>query len=395
MADEVKYLVGGEIAEVKPLPPFDEVVCNFLAEVSEEIFRDKECKPYSDITAVAFWFRRGNVMRLKKHRADDFIRLGRGIAFHITPSNIPVQFIFSYAFGLLSGNANIVRVTSKEFPQIDLLCNVLNRVLSREEFSAVRKLTGIVRYGRESGMTAEYSAKCNVRLIWGGDETIADIRKNPLPPRGIDITFADRYSIAFLNSDAVLRASDAELNRLAKNFYNDTFLMDQNACSSPQLILWSKDGSEDSAKEKFWGAVERIVRDQYDLTASAASEKYTDFCRNAIRFADSGELIRHDNYIYRAKVRQLFEGIENLRGKFGLFYEFDINDLSELDGVVSEKFQTLTYFGFEPRGLASTVAENSWLGIDRIVPIGKALDLIDIWDGFDLINQMSRIIYFE
>ena len=171
--------------------------------------------------------------------------------------------------------------------------------------------------------------------------------------------------------------------------------MDQNACSSPQLLLWSKDGSEDSAKEKFWGAVERIVRDQYDLTAAAASEKYTDFCRNAIRFADSGELIRHDNYIYRAKVRQLFEGIENLRGKFGLFYEFDINDLSELDGVVSEKFQTLTYFGFEPRGLASIVAENSWLGIDRIVPIGKALDLTDIWDGFDLINQMSRIIYFE
>jgi hypothetical protein len=32
------------------------------------------------------------------------------------------------------------------------------------------------------------------------------------------------------------------------------------------------------------------------------------------------------------------------------------------------------------------------LGIDRIVPIGKTLDFSLNWDGYDLINQMSRII---
>jgi hypothetical protein len=30
------------------------------------------------------------------------------------------------------------------------------------------------------------------------------------------------------------------------------------------------------------------------------------------------------------------------------------------------------------------------VGIDRIVPMGKAMDFALIWDGYDLIRQMSR-----
>ena len=67
----------------------------------------------------------------------------------------------------------------------------------------------------------------------------------------------------------------------------------------------------------------------------------------------------------------------------------------DLKGVVNEKYQTLTYFGFSAKELADIVSKNHWLGIDRIVPVGKALDIGVIWDGYDLIGQMSRIIYFE
>jgi hypothetical protein len=31
-------------------------------------------------------------------------------------------------------------------------------------------------------------------------------------------------------------------------------------------------------------------------------------------------------------------------------------------------------------------------GIDRVVPVGKALDIGVIWDGYDLIRSMSRIV---
>ena len=38
---------------------------------------------------------------------------------------------------------------------------------------------------------------------------------------------------------------------LAQNFYNDTYAVDQNACSSPHLMLW-KGKSKIIAKKKFW-----------------------------------------------------------------------------------------------------------------------------------------------
>ncbi len=45
-------------------------------------------------------------------------------------------------------------------------------------------------------------------VIWGGDETVADIRKNPLGPRAKEITFADRYSVGFMEKCVRERVSD-------------------------------------------------------------------------------------------------------------------------------------------------------------------------------------------
>ena len=109
----------------------------------------------------------------------------------------------------------------------------------------------------------------------------------------------------------------------------------------------------------------------------------------------AGTLEKTDNYLYKAQVPELFAGIENLRGKFGLFYEHDINSLNDLKNIVNEKFQTLTYFGFAAKDLAEIVIKNRWRGIDRIVPVGKSLDIGLIWDGYDLIAEMSRAVYFE
>ncbi|MBQ3442762.1 MAG: hypothetical protein IJG33_05880 [Selenomonadaceae bacterium] len=394
MGNEIKYLVGQEIEQFVPLVPYSDSACNFLNDLSNEILKDNRCKNFPDIISVAFFARKGNIQRLKKSFLDDNFRLGKGLAFHITPSNIPVQFIFSYFFGLLAGNTNIVRVPSKDFPQVDLLCDVMNTVLAKDEHKPIKNITAIVQYDRASDWTKIFSAQCQVRLIWGGDATIDNIRKIPLPPRATELVFADRYSLAILNESAVANLSDSELKRLARDFYNDTYLVDQNACSSPHLILWQADNNN-VGREKFWSAVEKIAQDRYDFPPIKATGKYTIFCQNAIDFPQSGTLTKSDNYLYRANVTNLSNNIDNLRGKFGLFYEHNVSSLEDLKGVVNEKYQTLTYFGFSAKELADIVLKNRWLGIDRIVPVGKSLDIGVIWDGYDLIGQMSRIIFFE
>lgn len=390
MDSEPIYLAGSEIGEVRPLSPYHDTVCRFLDALSHELLNDPSCKAYPDITAVAFWARRGNIERLKKRMGNDEIRIGRGLAFHVTPSNMPVQFIFSYMFGLLAGNANIVRVTTKDYPEITLICDVLKRVL--EDFPELRAMTAILRYPKESNWTEKFSARCQVRLIWGGDDTIQMIRKCPIPPRATELVFPDRYSLALLNAAAIEKENETKLQRLAQNFYNDTYWVDQNACSSPQLILWLDGASHVQGKERFWAALDKLAEKRYDLPPIKVTSKYADLCRNALQFPQTGALHAESNYLYRVPLQSLSENIENLRGRFGLFYEYDIKELEELNAIVSGKYQTLTYYETDPQALAETVRASRWPGIDRIVPVGKALDIDVIWDGYDLVREMSRIV---
>ena len=60
-----------------------------------------------------------------------------------------------------------------------------------------------------------------------------------------------------------------------------------------------------------------------------------------------------------------------------------------------KRCQTITYFGFKKNDLKFFVLKNNLLGIDRIVPIGNALDIKIIWDGYDVIQSLSRIITIE
>ena len=74
------------------------------------------------------------------------------------------------------------------------------------------------------------------------------------------------------------------------------------------------------------------------------------------------------------------------------FNEFNINHINELKNIIKKNYQTLSYFGICKNDLVSFFKTNRPMGVDRVVPIGNTLDFSLNWDGYDLINQMSRII---
>ena len=96
----------------------------------------------------------------------------------------------------------------------------------------------VVRYRDNDNYTKKISSICNARLIWGGDETIKNIRMFKLQQRSIDIAFADRYSFCAIDTKKFLKLNNYETILLTNKFYNDTYLVDQNACSSPHLMVW-------------------------------------------------------------------------------------------------------------------------------------------------------------
>ena len=111
-----------EFTAYRPDVPFSDEVVEFLNTLSGAIMKDRLSRLYPDAITFAYFCRKANLLKLKVQYAHvDELRLGRGVLFHIAPSNVPINFGYSLVAGLLAGNANIVRVSSKQFAQVDLI----------------------------------------------------------------------------------------------------------------------------------------------------------------------------------------------------------------------------------------------------------------------------------
>ncbi len=389
-SDNFEFLVGNNNFSKKPTQPYNKNICNFISDLSNELDKKALLKSYPDVKTFAFWCRKNNIYNLKKKFTTEETRLGLGLIFHITPSNIPTNFAYSLIFGLLTGNSNIVKVPSQKFEQVKIICNSINKLL-KNKYKSIRGKISIVRYSKNENYTKKISSICDARVIWGGDNTINNIRKFPLSFRAIDITFADRYSFCILDTAKFLELNIKEMKRLIERFYNDTYLVDQNACSSPHLILWLGKESK-KAKSKFWNYLHYYVSNKYNLTESASIDKFTRLCENILLAKNLKNYKKYGNYIYTVNLKFLNKDIHTLRGKWGIFYEYNIKTLNKIKKYINTKYQTLTYFGLNKQILKNFIIKNHIQGIDRIVPIGQALDIDLFWDGYDINKVLSRVI---
>lgn len=413
------YPAGGmaraEYERLKSLPAlriFDERICEFLHALSQGIMNDVEARGYADMLTFGFFIRRGSVEGLKRGY-EEHNAIGRGLSLHIAPSNVAINFAYSLAVGLLAGNACVVRVSSKPFRQTQILCRLLEGLRSKYE---VARYILIVQYPHNMEITRFLSRGADVRLIWGGDSTIEALRQAPLPPRGVELCFASRYSVCALDSKALLRLGQGELEALAKGFYNDTYLYDQNACSSPRLVYWLGREEVSEARERFWRCVWLEARERYALEPIAAVDKLIAECSVALniegarvenagvsgrqgdkrqgdkRLEDKGLGNRGDNLVSRIFIPSLEVGLERYACACGSFIESSGECIDELLRVASKQYQTLAYFGLDPQMILERVKSLGIAGIDRIVPLGRTSDFALKWDGYDMIRMMSRVI---
>ena len=379
---EVKYLLPDEV--------FSEQAIRFLSTLSSELIRHPEARNYPDVTTFAFFCRKAHLYELKKRYINQENRIGRGVAFHIAPSNVPVNFAYSLVVGILSGNVNIVRVPSKDFPQVDIICDVVKTLLQTDTGSFFSNRIYLLQYNRESNLTATLSSICDIRIIWGGDATIAEIRKSPIPARAYDVTFADRYSFAAINAQSYLNEENKD--KIASDFYNDTYLFDQNACTSPHLIVWLGDVKTiNAAKELFWDKLYQLLdKKQYKTPDIVAVNKLTSMYLSSVnnRFIKKDSI---DNKLWRMDYTLLPDDIDEYQCPGGYFSEYSAGALDEIRSIVNRRYQTMAYFGFEKPELLCFIKDNRFHGIDRITPIGKTTDFDLIWDGYDLVSSLSRI----
>ena len=398
--EEIEFLIGDKFDRVEELldqpaqDVFSEVTFSFLSDISELLLKSPGIRNYPDVATFAFYCRKANLSGIKRaHHRDLDYRIGRGILFHVTPGNVPVNFAYSFFSGLVTGNINIIRVPSKNFEQVSLIINAIKAVLLNEHYKSIfSKRLYFVRYNRESMATSFFSALCDVRIIWGGDRTINEIRKSPIPPKSTEVTFSDRYSISIINAQSYFNHPDKA--KVALDFYNDTYLFDQNACTSPQTIYWFGSNKDvENAQSEFWEMLQQtLVEKEFELQPILSVDKLTTFYAQSISFGDIEKLPQVSNEIWRIKNGSVHRDIDLFKCSSGYFNEVIVSSLDELLPVINRKFQTIGYLGFTKIELENWVKKCKPLGVDRIVPIGRTMDFSLNWDGFDLVAALSRKI---
>ena len=388
--------------------PFSEELIQFLNAWSRLILKSPDSRNYPDVVTFAFWIRKANVIELRNRfmGEEGFVR-GRGVAFHIAPSNVAVNYAYSLVTGLLTGNANIIRIPTKEYPQVTILNRTLQDAL--EEYPQWQDEICLVRYGHDQAINDVLSQIADTRIIWGGDATIGEIRKSPLKARAFDICFADRYSLAVIDVQSYLQCEDKQ--QVASDFYNDTYLTDQNACTSPRIVIWHTDGTieaeQKQAADLFWQQLWELVSARYEPQPVQAVNKLTiaylvaaerpewkPVCEEAawgsglVPCEESD--VEYDNRLMRIQISALDEYLMDYRENSGFFYEYSCDDLTEILPLCSSRCQTIGYLG-EP-SMFDTLLAAELSGVDRIVPIGKTMDFDLIWDGYNLYEMMTRRI---
>jgi Acyl-CoA reductase (LuxC) len=373
-----------------PAPgPFDPLLIEFCDAFARRLLAER-ARP--ELVALAFAFRRAATTELAAQFAaldvPGTVLVPRGLAFHVPPANVDTMFAYSLLVSLLVGNRNVVRVSARAGEARDILCAALNAVLAEDRFAAVRSSLAVVTYGREDAVTAAFSAACDVRLVWGGDASVAAVRAVPLPSTATELAFGDRFSLAAVGTRAVLDADPAELAALADALYNDAYWFDQMACASPRLVAFVGEDPWAASDALFGALAGALARRGYRLDPSAAMAKL----RFVFEAAVDRPLLRVARPSAELAVLRLatLEGFDRTHPGGGLFFEAALPDLTALVPFLRAKDQTLGVFGLGAGELAGFAAAAGSRAVDRIVPIGRALAFGRFWDGFDLLAELTR-----
>jgi hypothetical protein len=201
-----------------------------------------------------------------------------------------------------------------------------------------------------------------VRVVWGGDGTIRRVRQAPLAPRATEVTFADRWSLMVADAQTVTNMDDQALSAAAQGFYNDTYLLDQNACTAPRLVYWlGGDEALARAQERFWTAVHAYAAPRYPVDPVAAVDKLTVLYRAALTLPGAALAPMPDNLV---SVSLTAHPACRPAGSGGCFPEYASISLDDLTPAVTAKTQPSPCWAWSRRDTRPALAAGR--GVDRV-----------------------------
>ncbi len=389
---KVKIIAGKSKVDYSDFLPFDNIILDFISDLSVLILKNKKLRIYPDLITFGFWCRKSNIINLKKKFFKNEIKKNIGLIFHIPPTNVPISLGYSFVFGLLSGNSNIIRVPRPNLENINEFLKIVIKLMELKKYSKIKRNNTFIEYKNSLEISSKISSLVDGRIIWGGNQTSKIFKEMKTKVSCKDIFFFDKFSFSLIDLKKFKSLNSYETKKLIENFYNDTFVMDQNACSSPHLVLWKNFKLSDT--KLFWNKLDKYVNKKYLFKKENKIYKYYRINEILLKSNNILSLINYKN-IKIFNLKDLNNNLTDLRGYGGIFFQYKFNNFKNISKIFDRKFQTMTYFGINKQKLKYLLNSTHLNGIDRVVPVGNAINFNNKWDGYEILNELTRIVDFN
>ena len=322
----------------------------------------------------------------------------RGLMTHWLAGNVPALGLISLVQGVLTKNANVVKLPRRNGFVLPALFRRLCDFDPAGPLSAGRSPLGralsetvLFVYGDPGDEDAQLalSRESDVRVAWGGAGALEAIGRLARRPGSEDVFFGPGHSLAVIGREAL---SPDGLEKLADQLAVDASVFDQRGCNSAQAVFVESGGAVaplDFARalgaamarvlKRFpkepVGAAEAYavaaVRSEYMMTGEVISSAGTEW---TVVYSDAGGPIRPS-------------------GSRVVFVR-PVGDVMDIARFLSPGVQTVGLALDEPRRTAfADLAAKA--GVSRIVPLGTMSLYDHPWDGVFPVERFVRWVSLE
>ncbi len=209
---------------------------------------------------LPMWLRRKNLedlcdlsLRGNRRAMDGFVPVlpgskrlhcaqSRGILVHWVAGNVPLLGMISMVQGLLSKNANLVKVSHRNAGILPFFLDALSKASYTNasgdiiEGKLLTDAACAVYSSHEDKKTAgALSVLADVRIAWGGREAVEAIMNLPRRFGTEDIIFGPKTSFAVVGAEML--GDEATARRTAHLLALDTVAIEQRGCNSPHTVF--------------------------------------------------------------------------------------------------------------------------------------------------------------
>ena len=108
---------------------------------------------------------------------------------------------------------------------------------------------------------------------------------------------------------------------------------------------------------------------------------------------DGVYLERRSNKLFIVTLDNMSDDVMDYKMGGGYFFQYTASSLDDIIPIMGKMCQTVAVLGLKKNEVVDFVMSKGVRGVDRVVDIGDTMGLEFTWDGYRMIEQMSRVVY--